>query len=976
MVNDYGAVATGTWATVSIWRQWDGLGWNTIPVSFPNSSTTNVYILAGNQVTLTASPMNVANLYVQTGARLFAANPTSNLYVTVWGSNIVCDGDIGGGLASFDGIAFNFEGPTCTITGLGTFVASRFRKSASTNPVTTLTIGMNVTLKWDQASNTQLYNNATGSTRFNVTINAGSTLNCLGSALNPGNVSLDDVSGAGTEDAGGTITVNGTLVVTGILYASTNNPRRGTTTATGNLGSTTITVASATGLAIGQGISGTGIASGATITNIVGTTITLSAANTGAVSGTVNIFNSQMPSVTGLSGQSTVTVGSASGLSVGQTISGTNIAAGATITAISGNTLTLSAANTGTVSGQAMVGNACNFNVGTSGLIRTSQVNSPAGYALGMMNFTVGQGVAVNNNGKLELTGANAFNTATWSTTNNRYNFERGSTVEYSYTGNQSVLCQTNFLSTTNYQYWNLNLSGSGNKTLFAPTVLTVRGNLTISGSAVMDQAINSPDIAIGGNWINWGQQGFNQSLITSKKVNFIGNGTSPTTPTQTITCPGGEIFTNLAIYKSTGAPSSVRLQNPVTVTNQLQLGTLNGNAYGILDLNKNPLTITNPSTSGILLSGNQGYFRYIISEDSTNAAMVNWKIDTAMNALNAYVVPFGINTSSDTIPFVFYKTTSDSIGTLSVATYATPANNKPWPSSPVAVTNLWANNPIYNNPDNRDWTVDRFWYVGATNPISNCNAVFVYNNRSTTELPTADPVPANLLAQYWNAGLSSWQMPPVGTASPPGVPVGAVMVQSFPAFNTAWTLTSSTSPLPVSLLHFSARNDGEQVLTTWTTASEINNDFFIVERSADGRSFEPIGKVAGAGTSTLRNSYRFYDTHPLNGISYYRLKQTDFDGRYSYSDIAAVERNNNKISFSAFPNPATDHTSILSNGQLSGTYNVTIADYSGRCVFSTNFDLSVSKELDVDLSGYASGVYELMIEGISANGHFRLVKQ
>jgi len=120
-----------------------------------------------------------------------------------------------------------------------------------------------------------------------------------------------------------------------------------------------------------------------------------------------------------------------------------------------------------------------------------------------------------------------------------------------------------------------------------------------------------------------------------------------------------------------------------------------------------------------------------------------------------------------------------------------------------------------------------------------------------------------------------------------------------------------------------------------------------------------------------------FFDIYPLDGISYYRLKQTDFDGRYSFSDIAAVERHkNNTLTFSVFPNPAIDHISIFSNGELSGNYKVTIADYFGRYVFGSTIDFSVSKTQDIDLSEYAAGVYELTIEGISANGHFRLVKQ
>jgi hypothetical protein len=90
--------------------------------------------------------------------------------------------------------------------------------------------------------------------------------------------------------------------------------------------------------------------------------------------------------------------------------------------------------------------------------------------------------------------------------------------------------------------------------------------------------------------------------------------------------------------------------------------------------------------------------------------------------------------------------------------------------------------------------------------------------------------------------------------------------------------------PLPVELSVFEAKKSGTATVLNWETASEINNDRFIVERSQDGRSFEPIGEVYGHGTTQEVKRYEFLDANPLPGNNYYRLKQLDFDGFYEYT--------------------------------------------------------------------------------------------
>lgn len=104
-------------------------------------------------------------------------------------------------------------------------------------------------------------------------------------------------------------------------------------------------------------------------------------------------------------------------------------------------------------------------------------------------------------------------------------------------------------------------------------------------------------------------------------------------------------------------------------------------------------------------------------------------------------------------------------------------------------------------------------------------------------------------------------------------------------------TCPSCTSVLPIELIEFNAVRSRQFVELTWETASEKNNNYFTIERSIDGASFAPIGTLTGAGNSSNKLSYKLIDSTPIEDkVSYYRLKQTDFDGTYTYSVIVSVK--------------------------------------------------------------------------------------
>jgi hypothetical protein len=123
----------------------------------------------------------------------------------------------------------------------------------------------------------------------------------------------------------------------------------------------------------------------------------------------------------------------------------------------------------------------------------------------------------------------------------------------------------------------------------------------------------------------------------------------------------------------------------------------------------------------------------------------------------------------------------------------------------------------------------------------------------------------------------------------------------------TIGTTEISETPLPIKLLSFEANVNDDKVDLKWVTETEVNNDFFTIEKSIDGNNWEEVSIVSGAGNSNQMMEYFDSDYKLIKGISYYRLKQTDFDGVYTYSNMVPVKyvKNSADAGVSLFPNPA-----------------------------------------------------------------------
>jgi hypothetical protein len=173
-------------------------------------------------------------------------------------------------------------------------------------------------------------------------------------------------------------------------------------------------------------------------------------------------------------------------------------------------------------------------------------------------------------------------------------------------------------------------------------------------------------------------------------------------------------------------------------------------------------------------------------------------------------------------------------------------------------------------------------------------------------------------------------------------------------AINTEFILGNSVTPLPIELLFFEATAVGDVVQLHWETASEVNNDFFTIERSSDAVDFTPVLSVPGTGNSNVRRSYVASDTDPLSGTAYYRLKQTDFNGAYSYSEIVAVTVDHENEGFSIYPNPAFDVIYVMTEREMS---SVSVTNIAGLAQEVERVQLGVGR-WKINVSTLNPGMY------------------
>lgn len=360
-----------------------------------------------------------------------------------------------------------------------------------------------------------------------------------------------------------------------------------------------------------------------------------------------------------------------------------------------------------------------------------------------------------------------------------------------------------------------------------------------------------------------------------------------------------------------TSSPSSA---GNVIVRNKLILtsGELNlANASGSPASGGRTIHLTNPSPASLQRTG--GYIR---SEAQDNSGRLDWTINSAAGT---YTIPWGVS-SSEYIPLT-YQLTGGNAGIVSFSTYRTAPDNLPWPSG---VTNLASH--IGLSPDNRTATVDRFWRMSNTGGSPALNLTFNY---AASEVPG---IPFNntsmLRAQAYNGTLNNWKAATAGqTASAYQVVVPGV------GGDANWTLSSNASPLPVEWLYVKAQPAGaSSVNVTWATASETDCDYFTVWKLEQDGSKKPLGMVKGQGTTSEISEYQWADENPGEGVNYYRISETDFNGSTDWSAIAHIEFAQQQSSVCWYDQ---EEAMLYLHYEKQTPAVLTVSDMSGRLLYS-----------------------------------------
>jgi hypothetical protein len=190
---------------------------------------------------------------------------------------------------------------------------------------------------------------------------------------------------------------------------------------------------------------------------------------------------------------------------------------------------------------------------------------------------------------------------------------------------------------------------------------------------------------------------------------------------------------------------------------------------------------------------------------------------------------------------------------------------------------------------------------------------------------------------------------------------------------NCAGGGVTCSAVLPVELVSFDAMQNGNTIQLNWITATEISNHYFTLQRLTPSDSFEDVSIVPGHGTSLEQKTYQALDSNPTEGLNYYRLKQTDFDGATEYFDLISVSFHRQDFPFTIYPNPTTSGNFTLVTSGQSPSKRVNYSIHSASGVFIQSGSMQTNEIGEIDHAFQIennSGICILEIEG----RHFRVI--
>lgn len=442
----------------------------------------------------------------------------------------------------------------------------------------------------------------------------------------------------------------------------------------------------------------------------------------------------------------------------------------------------------------------------------------------------------------------------------------------------------------------NVIISDQVNDVIIASSTLAVCNDLYVYSGATLT---NNTTVGDGGSLTVYGDFTNNGIVSSGGTSTIIFNGTSM----QTIDGVNNSTFQNFTVNNSNG----VSITTAPTINGELTFSS--GNI--IASSQDNPVILETSSS---------------VSGAANNKCIVGYcQLNT--NSTNKYTFPIGTSSSLRTASVI---PTSNS-ATSYIANYIN--------SSYGSFTYSQVNGTIDHS------VATEYWDINRISGAANCYIELSYDANTGADNNYSDFIVAHYTSNAWE---STGNATVAGDATT-GTVVTTVAVSSFSPFTRG--SKSVSAPLPVDLINFQAICNSDEVKLSWSTAMELNNDYFSVEKSDNGLDFSAIAKVKGRGTSSSLSNYNYIDINNDQKGGYYRLIQNDFDGKKTISSIISSNcTESNKVIVS--PNPSNGIVTI--NG-ISESTDVEIYNSIGKLLLTKNINLDSNQ---LDLTSLNNGVY------------------
>ena len=494
------------------------------------------------------------------------------------------------------------------------------------------------------------------------------------------------------------------------------------------------------------------------------------------------------------------------------------------------------------------------------------------------------------------------------------------STVIFSKAGAQAV-SQTGGTET----FYNLTLTSTSNLTV-NPHVevnnLTIGDGATLIGSA-------TKNITVGGNWNNLNSVASTGYNSNTSAVIFNNGGP------QSISQAGGkEEFYNLSV--ANGA-NTLSLNTAVDVLNNLDFTTA-----GYIDLGTYDLKMVN----------------------WVDGRIPNLAVDRSVIAAGggSFVVD-GVDVGEFVPAIVSLTNSSTGYARVDISNLDGAANE----FSVNLCNAISTDGSCGGGTAHTDSVVNLTWFINSAS--TDCGLTFYWDASRHTAGFDKD----SLAISHYSGGKWTWITDTVQATLYSGtVWKASGVTDGFSPFGVgaADLGAGGPGPLPVELVSVGVEEVYGDVNVTWVTASEINNDYFVVEKSEDGVDFIELDEVQGAGNSYVENEYRYIDFNVDQGKTYYRIKQVDFDGTFTYSQVVFYESRDQEVvnDVILYPNPMLSGESAKLKITAGGDFEVHLYDVEGKQLFVANYysNTGESKFITLPTSSLYKGIYFVSVVGSS----------